>query len=186
MARGRPQKTSRDQWLEAAVALLAEGGVDAIRIEAMARHLGVTKGGFYGHFADRADLLEAVLGLWEQAGTDAIIEAADVVQGDPILRGERLWQLATEDGIEAELGIRSWARHDERARAVVERVDHRRMEYLRGLFRERGFAGIEAEARCLLIYSLLVGDHFIEAKHGRLSRRRVLAHCRALLMRDPD
>ena len=35
---------------------MAEEGVDAVRVEAVARRIGVTKGGFYGHFADRQAL----------------------------------------------------------------------------------------------------------------------------------
>jgi hypothetical protein len=31
-----------------------------------------------------------------------------------------------------------------------------------------------AVARSLMLYSLLIGNHFIAARHGRLSRARVL------------
>ncbi|MFP5354956.1 MAG: TetR family transcriptional regulator [Gemmatimonadota bacterium] len=55
---------SRDQWLEAAVAALAEGGVAAVRVEVLAARLGVTKGSFHWHFRDRAALLEGLLALW--------------------------------------------------------------------------------------------------------------------------
>ena len=169
--------------MRAAVRLLGEGGVDAVRVEALARELGVTKGGFYGHFEDRESLLEAILDGWEKVGTQSIIDAVDLLQASPAGRLEALWDLATSDGIEPELAIRDWARRDDDARAVVERVDRRRMAYLRGLFGELGFEGVELEARCLLFYSLLIGDHFIAADHKKLSRKRVLATCRELVRR---
>ena len=183
MARGRPQKISREQWLEAAAKLLGEGGVQAVRVEAVARELGVTKGGFYGHFEDRRELLDAVVALWVERGTEAIIEAVDAASGDAAKRSERLWELATTDSMAPELAIRDWARRDETVRAAVKQVDDRRMAYLRTLFGEMGFSGADREARCMLVYSLLIGDHFIAAGHRRLSRKRVLAECRKLLRR---
>ena len=50
----------REPWIAAALECIAEGGIDAVRVEVLARDLGVTKGGFYWHFADREALLAAV------------------------------------------------------------------------------------------------------------------------------
>ena len=46
-------RTPRNRWIEQGLRALADGGPDAVRIEALAQALGVSKGGFYGHFADR-------------------------------------------------------------------------------------------------------------------------------------
>ena len=51
------RKTPPEAWVDAGLTALAEGGPDAIRIEALAASLGVTKGGFYGDFADRNALV---------------------------------------------------------------------------------------------------------------------------------
>ena len=51
-------RTPRSRWIEEGLRALAAGGPDAVRVEALAQALGVTKGGFYGHFADRGALLE--------------------------------------------------------------------------------------------------------------------------------
>lgn len=66
-------RITRDQWVEEGLRLLASRGTDAVRIEALARTLGVTKGGFYGYFADRDALLEAMLNVWERESTDEVI-----------------------------------------------------------------------------------------------------------------
>ena len=181
MARGRPQKTTRLQWLQAAGEMLAENGVEALSVEALARRLGVTKGGFYGHFDDRRELLDAVVAYWEEVGTEAIIAAVEAGGGDVTARSNALWALATKDSMGPELAIRDWARRDEAARTVVERVDDRRLGYLRALYSELGFRGADCEARCLLVYSLLIGDHFIAANHRGCSRQEVLAQCLLLL-----
>ena len=59
-------RVSKDQWLAAAVTALEQGGVDAVRVERLARALDVSKSGFYWHFKDRADLLLELLEYWEE------------------------------------------------------------------------------------------------------------------------
>jgi len=51
----------QDDWLRAARLALLRGGVEAVRVEKLARDLGVTKGSFYWHFKDRDELLELLL-----------------------------------------------------------------------------------------------------------------------------
>ena len=51
-------RTLRTSWIDEGLRALAHGGPDAVRIEGLARALGVTKGGFYWHFDGRTALLE--------------------------------------------------------------------------------------------------------------------------------
>lgn len=171
----RTPRKSRAAWLEVATAALADGGVAALRVEPLARRLGVTKGSFYWHFEDREALLQAVLDTWEQQGTEAIIEEVDREGGDAYQRAYRLWAKTVGDPkLTAELAIRDWARRDEAVAARVRRVDDRRMGYLRALLTDIGTPTEEVEARSMLLYSLLIGNEFIAARHGRRSRTRVL------------
>ena len=57
-----------------------------MRVEALAARLGVSKGGFYWHFADRRALLDEMLDTWEKAGTDDVIARVD---GRRATRGPR-------------------------------------------------------------------------------------------------
>ena len=59
-------QTPRSRWIDAGLEALADGGPDAVRIEPLARSLGVTKGGFYGYFDDRPALLDEMLDAWER------------------------------------------------------------------------------------------------------------------------
>ena len=58
-----------------------------MRVEVLAKNLGVTKGGFYRRFRDRAALLEAMLASWSM-GRIAAIEAQTSLDG--ITARERL------------------------------------------------------------------------------------------------
>ena len=70
---GVDARTPRERWIEEGLRLLADGGPDAVRVEVLAKRLGVTKGGFYGSFADRGALLDAMLDTWERESTDEVI-----------------------------------------------------------------------------------------------------------------
>ena len=50
-----------DTWIEAGFTELARSGVEGVRVEVLAKNLGVTKGGFYRRFRDRAALLDGML-----------------------------------------------------------------------------------------------------------------------------
>ena len=47
-------------WTDAAMTLLAESGIGAVTMDRLAERLGVTRGSFYHHFANRESLLKAV------------------------------------------------------------------------------------------------------------------------------
>ncbi len=64
-------------------------------------------------------------------------------------------------------GVRAIARR-------LRRVDDRRMDYMRALFRDFCRDDDDVEARCMLAFSLWIGNHFIAADHGARSRRQVL------------
>ena len=84
-------RTPRETWVREGLRFLAEGGPDAVRVEPLAAALGVTKGGFYWHFRNRAELLDALLDLWEQQLVDEAIEASDHGGGDGRTRLRRLF-----------------------------------------------------------------------------------------------
>src|ERR1700691_3062291 len=77
-----PTRTPRARWIEEALRALAAGGPDAVRVEPLARTLGVTRGGFYWHFEDRGALLSEMLDTWERAATDEVIERVERRGGD--------------------------------------------------------------------------------------------------------
>ena len=129
-------KKNRDAWIRAAAKAMAEAGDEAVRVEAIARDIGVTKGSFYWHFRDRRELLDAVVVAWEREGTEAFIVAVDEAGGCAETRLRRLWSLTSRSELGTELAIRELGRRDEPTRAAVERVDQRRIGYLRGLFKE--------------------------------------------------
>ncbi len=187
-------RTPRRAWIDQGLRALATGGPDAVRVEALAESLGVTKGGFYGHFADRPALLAEMLDTWELEVTDKIIERVEQSDGDQDARGtlRRLAVIVTEIdddptiGIAVELAIRDWARRDPEVATRVRRVDDRHLGYLRPLYRELCADPLEAEARCLMAMSLRIGDHLMSFDHGSYTRSEVQAHLLSRLLITPE
>jgi AcrR family transcriptional regulator len=171
-----PTRTPRSSWIEEGLRALAAGGPDAVRIELLARALGVTRGGFYWHFADRRALLEEVLDAWERLGVDEVIERVESKGGDPRAKLRRLSALAasSDEPLRIDLAVRDWAQRDRTVAARLRRVDNRRMDYMRSLFGAFCEDEDDVEARCMVFYSLWIGSRFIAADHRARSRADVL------------
>ncbi len=176
-------RTPRASWVDQGLRALAEGGPDAVRVERLARSLGVTKGGFYWHFDGRRALLDELLDAWERACVDEVIERVEAGGGDERARLRRLAALAeagdealalSVDPLKIDLAIRDWGRRDPAIARRLRRVDNRRMDYMRSLFRAFCADEAETEARCLIAFSLWIGNHFIAADHGVRDRAEVM------------
>ena len=169
-----PTRTPRSKWIEAGLRALAAGGPDAVRVEPLARALGVTRGGFYWHFTDRSALLAEMLDTWERATTDEVVERLEREGGDASAKLRRLLALTSSSVLRTDLAVRDWARHDQAVAGRLRRIDNRRMDYLRSLFRTFCPDADDVEARSLLYYSLLIGNHFIAADHAPATRADVV------------
>jgi AcrR family transcriptional regulator len=169
-------RTPRSAWVEAALQALATGGPEGVRVEALAMRLGVSKGGFYWHFKDRAALLEEMLDSWEQSVVGDVITQVESEPGEARAKLQHLFDLASSsaDLLPLELALRDWSRRDEDVAARLHRVDNQRMEYLRSLFGPICVDEDDAEARSFLAFSLFIGSNFIAAEHRGKSRSQVL------------
>jgi AcrR family transcriptional regulator len=181
-------RTPRDRWIEEGLRALAAGGPDAVRVEALAKALGVTKGGFYGYFADRDALLNAMLDTWERESTDEVIERVEREGGDPKSKVQRAGVLtfSSDRLLPIDLAIRDWARRDAAVAERLRRVDNRRMELLREMIGTFCPDPDEVEARGLLAFCVAIGAHFLAADHGDRTRAQVLARAADLLLDRPS
>lgn len=171
-----PTRTPRSKWIEEGLRALAAGGPDAVRIESLAHALGVTRGGFYWHFDDRRALLDEMLDTWERTTTDEVIERVEREGGDARAKLRRTFALTSSSDrlLAIDLAVRDWARREQTVFERLRCVDNRRMEYLRSLFGAFCPDADDVEARSMLSFSLLIGNHFIAADHGARSRAEVL------------
>jgi AcrR family transcriptional regulator len=171
-------RTPRSRWIDEGLKALAGGGPDAVRIELLAKELGVTKGGFYWHFDGRRALLNEMLDTWERVVIDEVIERVEGVDGHAREKVRVLFALATEYStgglVSIELSVREWARRDKEVAKRLKRVDNRRMDYMRGLYGAFCPDEAEVELRCMLAMSIFVANHFVAADHAPRTRAQVM------------
>jgi AcrR family transcriptional regulator len=167
-------RTPRGAWVDVAMQALAAGGPDAVRVEALAASLGVSKGGFYWHFKNRRALLDEMLDTWERAVVEDVIAQIESRPADPRAKLRQLFEMAPSADFAVELALRDWSRRDDEVAERLQRVDNRRMEYLRSLFGQFCADADDVEARSMLAFSLFIGSYFIAARHPEKSRSEVL------------
>jgi AcrR family transcriptional regulator len=171
-------RTPRSRWIDEGLRALAAGGPDDVRIESLAKALGVTKGGFYGYFDGRRALLEEMLDAWERAMVDEVIERVESEGGNARAKLRRLFAIAATSEarglLNVDLAVRDWSRRDKAVAERLRRVDNRRMDYMRSLFGAFCTDEDEVEVRCMVAFSLWIGNHFVAADHGARSRADVL------------
>ena len=168
-----------DVWIEAGLAELARGGVDGVRVEALAKQLGVTKGGFYRRFRDRAALLDAMLQRWSAGRIATIAQQASLDGANARDRLESLVRLYSERmntaGMAIELAIRQWARFDRAAARAVASVDAARLKNVGELYRATGLAGEDADAQAFLFYCFIFGQSLLFLECGPRQRTQLIA-----------
>jgi AcrR family transcriptional regulator len=179
-----------DGWIEAGLAELARSGIEGVRVEVLAKNLGVTKGGFYRRFRDRAALLDGILQRWS-AGRIAAIEAQTSLDGATARERLRaLIRLYSErmntEGMAVELAIRQWARTDEAAAAAVARVDANRLSNVGHLYRATGLAPEAADAQAFLFYCFIFGQSLLFLERGPRKRAQLIAQSAEKLLDHPS
>jgi AcrR family transcriptional regulator len=158
----KAQELTRDDWVLAGLAALAEGGIESVRVERLAKRLNVSKGSFYWHFSDRSDLLSALLDLWE---TDFTAQLIANVAHLPTPRA-RLLALTEEsldasmagvDVAHAEGAFSAWAVLDPVAAARVRAIEAQRIGYLVSELLLLGADATDAELLAKGVYLALLG-----------------------------
>ena len=168
-----------DVWIEAGLAELARSGVAGVRVEVLAKSLGVTKGGFYRRFKDRAALLGAMLQVWREGRVAAIEQQASLSGSSARERLAALIRLYSErmntEGMAIELAIRQWARADDVAAEAVAGVDAARLKNVAQLYRASGLSNEAAEAQAFLFYCFIFGQSLLFVERGPRKRSQLVA-----------
>ncbi len=156
-------RLSRTDWLKAAFRALNTGGPKAIRAEAIARDLKVSKGSFYWHFKDVADLQKAMIDHWQDMATHAFMASVDQSAANAADKLRQLFKMIANDrddpygGAGAEAAIRDWARYDTMVQTALHKIDEQRMAYVGNLLALAGQSKTAAMRNASLLYAAILG-----------------------------
>lgn len=157
---------SRDDWIDAAWEALGEGGVEGVRIEQLARGLGVTKGSFYWHFKNRQGLIDALLDRWfsmrEENREEFLAENPDPA--------ERMWKVIERGITRGTRGqaaaLRFWAQRHREVAKRIEAADAQRMAMFVEQFRSLGFGPEEAGRRAEIYQAVITAEFLRNGSHS--------------------
>jgi AcrR family transcriptional regulator len=143
-----------EDWIRAAFTRLSGEGIDAVRIELLARDLGVSKGSFYWHFQDREELLGRMFDRWENDENSWLDET--VITPKAAARWARFVRHCTDPQLaRLESAMRTWSRRDERIATRISAIEKKRIAHISSVLRAIGFAAAAAESWAeitLLVY----------------------------------
>ncbi len=178
------QLSARD-WLRAGLKTLASSGFTALKAEPLAKAMGVSRGSFYWHFADLNAYHAAVLDHWREVAAERVIADLERAAADeaPIVR---LLRRTFSGRLALEKAVRSWATFDSQARAAVQAIDRRRLDYVEMLLRGTGLPTEMAQARAQILYWAFVGYALSDKPLPRARQEAVLGELVQMALRQPD
>ena len=139
---------NRRLWMEKALEVLAQQGSAKLRVDQIAKALGVTKGSFYAHFEGRDDFLASVVHYWDEEYTRRVRRLVEEHGGTARQRLLQVMQIVCEEDLSSyDLAVTSWASHEPTLAPAVWRVLKFRMDYVGSLFRQMGFRGGNLKVR---------------------------------------
>lgn len=147
-------------WVDAGLEILRTESIEHVKVERLAARLGISKGSFYWHFKNKADLHAAILQRWKE---NSLIEVVEALQKPSVSAPERLkrllelsfWSADIPRAADLDLAIRGWARRFGPARLAVARFDAMRIEFIQRIFLKMDFSPKDAEARAHLAYPFI-------------------------------
>lgn len=180
----RKLQLTRDAWLLRALEVLRNEGIQGVRVERLARDLGVTKGSFYWHFKDRDDLQRSILDYWTQQFNNVIVENRDFLEAEPAGGLLAAITRVREEGLDKyELAMRAWADHDSNTDTAIRAVYEKRTTFVRDFFTRLGFRGLDAEIRTRLTLCYLSWEPNMYPDESEARRLKLLNLQHELLTR---
>jgi len=179
------ESLSRGDWIAAAWEMLGEAGLDGVRVEPLARRLGVTKGSFYWHFKDRQQLIDALLDRWFSIWDDQMLPDMEHAT-EP---ADRIWALFKSVVGRVTRGqtvsLRMLSHKDEDVARRIEERDAQRLAFLNAQLVELGFDADEARVRGQVYQTIMTGEYL---RSGGLPLEERVARARSyhLMLSSPD
>ncbi len=151
---------SRDLWLDAACELFLQQGVAAVMIQPLSKRLKLSRTSFYWFFADREELLDALLERWRDRNTGAILRQAEAYAESVVEATLNLFDCWLDSSLfdtKFEFAVRSWALQSAAVAAEIEAADKQRIDAITAMFTRFGYSATEANVRALTVYLTQIG-----------------------------
>ena len=162
--RDRSGTLNRNDYFEAGLNLLAEGGVAEQTIANLCERLGITKGSFYHHFTSLADFRQQLLAYWESTQEAAVTDGANGSAADWVAPAHH----------PADAAVRAWSQSDEAAAEVQGRIDAARLKTAAKDLRNAGVSADRARSLANLGLAFQIGVQTAGSSWDRKTRKALV------------
>ena len=176
-ARSRgPQRTSREDWIEAALDTLISEGVDQVKVMVIAEKLNCARSSFYWYFKNRAELLDALLDHWQSTNAKSVISKSLLPAPSvnvALINVFACWVDETLFDTRLDFAIREWARRSGAVRRAMDISDSYILDALAQMFMRYNYTAAEAETRARIVYYTQIGYNTMDPQESmdeRVSR----------------
>lgn len=157
---------NRDVWISEAIRIFIAEGIEAVRVLRLANVLNVTRGSFYWHFKDRADLLNCISDYWVETNINKIslaLNSGDTLHECLLAVLER-WVLEIDFSPRLDMAMRHWAQINPNIDKKVREADLKTIQSFKGIFEKFGYPAEEAFIRGRNLYMMQVGYYVLDLK----------------------
>lgn len=182
---------SPELWLQAAYDALLDGGVEAVKIQVLAKRVNISRASFYWFFKDRDELLAALLVQWREKNTGNIVKRANAYAetlAEAILNVCDCWFDQDLFDSRFEFAVRSWALQSPQILAEVQDADRKRIAALTALYERFGRDSVSSAVRARAIYLVQIGYISMQTKEEmdlRMSRMAEYVNVYTGMMPEP-
>ncbi|RBP09217.1 TetR family transcriptional regulator [Roseiarcus fermentans] len=170
---GGARATTREDWLDVALALLARRGAGAVSVLTLSERLGVSRSSFYWHFRSREGLFDALLERWDARNTRSIVRQAEAEAAtitESVCNVFRCWVNPALFSPRLDVAVRAWARASDTARARLDAADRERTAAIEAMFARHGFAPDDAMVRARVLYTMQIGYYALDMREPIAAR----------------
>ncbi len=178
---------SAQDWIDASRAVLIKRGISAVKVEPLAKQLGVTPGSFYWHFKNRDALYRALLKDWLATNVRPFFEALDDAADEPraqYLALAYVWVLDPQFDAPLDVAIREWGKTSKLAARTMRFVDHKRISLYQWVFEGFGHDGLSALVRARTMYFHQIGYYAMRVQEDPERRLLQIPHYAEIIAGD--
>jgi AcrR family transcriptional regulator len=167
-----PVRLGQEDWLQAAFQSVVEGGFDNVRVLLLAERLRVTRGSFYWHFSDHAQLIEVLLARWRLLEQETQQRLLAIESRDPRADLAQVLEAALAhagpdlENMRFELALRGLGRRDPAVARMLADVDQERMALFEHKFLRLTRSRKKAAELAALFYLAIVGSYQALSRPG--------------------
>ena len=158
-------RLTRDDWLDEAYLAVVQGGFENVKVLLIAERLKVTRGSFYWHFSDHADLIGSLLMRWKLSQLALDAELKSHQSSDPIQELEFVVDAAFSqagaglENLRFEQAMRALSHQNREAAQLLVEVDAERLDLFQAKFLTIVKDPKKARDLAALLYLAIVGSY---------------------------